>query len=142
MRIFEAVPTTWEPSVITMFEVLEHLPDPAEFLAEIRQRFSTSTFILSVPSPRRWTKAGNHRDAADYPPNHLTRWNSAELAASLSSRRIFQSGNHLSQAVRFGNSFGFIPRSNALLVRKNAGCTPKCDSHITLASAAKRNHRP
>ena len=79
----EAVPTTWEPSVITMFEVLEHLPDPAEFLAEIRQRFSTSTFILSVPSPRRWTKAGNHRDAADYPPNHLTRWNSQSLQRAL-----------------------------------------------------------
>ena len=75
----EAVPHNWRPDVVTLFEVLEHLPDPADFLAKIRQRFQNSTFILSVPSPRRWTKGGNHRDAADYPPNHLTRWNPESL---------------------------------------------------------------
>ena len=80
----EAIPANWKPDVVTLFEVLEHLPDPVGFLAQIRQRFSNSTFILSVPSPRRWTKAGRHRDIADYPPNHLTRWNADSLHRALS----------------------------------------------------------
>jgi SAM-dependent methyltransferase len=75
----EAIPDNWQPDVVTLFEVLEHLPDPADFLAKIRQRFENSIFILSVPSPKRWTKGRNHRDAADYPPNHLTRWNPQSL---------------------------------------------------------------
>ena len=75
----EAVPAEWQPDVVTLFEVLEHLPDPGDFLARIRRRFENSIFILSVPSPKRWTKGRNHRDAADYPPNHLTRWNPESL---------------------------------------------------------------
>ncbi|HSS96731.1 MAG TPA: methyltransferase domain-containing protein, partial [Terriglobales bacterium] len=80
----EAIPTNWQPDVITLFEVLEHLPDPADFLTKIRKRFQNSIFILSVPSPKRWTKGGTHRDAADYPPNHLTRWNTESLQRALS----------------------------------------------------------
>ena len=80
----EAIPRIWQPDVITLFEVLEHLPDPADFLTKIRQRFQNSIFILSVPSPRRWTKGGTHRDVADYPPNHLTRWNTESLQRALS----------------------------------------------------------
>jgi len=37
-----------------------------------------------VPSPKRWTKGGKHRDVADYPPNHLTRWNTQSLRRVLS----------------------------------------------------------
>ena len=80
----EAIPANWQPDVITLFEVLEHLPDPADFLTKIRLRFQNSIFILSVPSPKRWTKGGSHRDAADYPPNHLTRWNIESLQRALS----------------------------------------------------------
>lgn len=80
----EAIPDNWQPDVITLFEVLEHLPDPAGFLKKIRERFQSSIFILSVPSPRRWTKGGKHRDVADYPPNHLTRWNTESLQRVLS----------------------------------------------------------
>ncbi|MGC2695532.1 MAG: class I SAM-dependent methyltransferase [Candidatus Angelobacter sp.] len=79
----ESVPADWHPEVVTLFEVLEHLPYPSKFLADIRARFPQSTFILSVPSPKRWTKAGNHRDLADYPPNHLTRWNPESLRRAL-----------------------------------------------------------
>ena len=38
-----------------------------------------SLVIVTVPRPRRWTKAGKHRNIADFPPNHLTRWNSYSL---------------------------------------------------------------
>ena len=80
----ESVPPQWSPQVVTVFEVLEHLPDPVQFLRQIRQRFPQALLILTVPSPRRWTKAGSHRDLADYPPNHLTRWNPASLTEALS----------------------------------------------------------
>ncbi|HKV95677.1 MAG TPA: class I SAM-dependent methyltransferase [Candidatus Angelobacter sp.] len=75
----ESIPNEWQPDVVTLFEVLEHLPQPAAFMAQIKKRFPHSTFMLSVPGPQRWTKAGNHRDPADYPPNHLTRWNPQSL---------------------------------------------------------------
>jgi 2-polyprenyl-3-methyl-5-hydroxy-6-metoxy-1,4-benzoquinol methylase len=81
----ESVPADWTADVVTMFEVLEHLPNPAGFLAQVRRRFPQSTLILSVPSPKRWTKGGKHRDVADYPPNHLTRWNPQSMARALAS---------------------------------------------------------
>jgi SAM-dependent methyltransferase len=79
----ESIPKNWEPHIVSLFEVLEHLPNPAEFLLNVRRRFPHSTFIFSVPSPCRWTKAGKHRDLADYPPNHLTRWNPQSLRTAL-----------------------------------------------------------
>ena len=75
----ESIPSDCKPDVVTLFEVLEHLPQPAAFITQLKKRFPRSTFMLSVPSPKRWTKAGNHRDPADYPPNHLTRWNQQSL---------------------------------------------------------------
>jgi SAM-dependent methyltransferase len=81
----ESVPPGYEPEVVTLFEVLEHLPKPAEFVSRIRRRFPAAALILSVPSPRRWTKAGSHRDFSDYPPNHLTRWNRDSLRHVLTS---------------------------------------------------------
>jgi SAM-dependent methyltransferase len=80
----ESVPQEWSPQVITVFEVLEHLPDPVNFLLQIRNRFPASLLVLTVPSPKRWTKAGHHRDLADFPPNNLTRWNPASLVRALS----------------------------------------------------------
>jgi 2-polyprenyl-3-methyl-5-hydroxy-6-metoxy-1,4-benzoquinol methylase len=79
----EVVPESWNPEVVTSFEVLEHLPRPAEFLSQIGARFPKATLILSVPSPKRWTKAGKHRDLADYVPNHLTRWSPSSLRRAL-----------------------------------------------------------
>jgi SAM-dependent methyltransferase len=80
----EAIPSDWEPSIVTLFEVLEHLPDPIGFVSQLKARFPKATFILSVPSPTRWIKFGGHRDLADYPPNHLTRWNYQSLTRLLS----------------------------------------------------------
>jgi SAM-dependent methyltransferase len=80
----DQVPREWSPQVVTLFEVLEHLPNPVDFLRQIKNRFREASLILTVPSPLRWTKAGRHRDIADFPPNHLTRWNPCCLTRALS----------------------------------------------------------
>jgi len=71
----------WEappPDVVTMFEVLEHLPDPAPVLEEIRNLFPNARVGVTVPSPTR-AALRNGRAAADYPPNHFLRWTPAAL---------------------------------------------------------------
>jgi len=72
-------PERWpEPQAITMFEVLEHVPEPVKLLEELHGRFPYSLLVLSVPSPLRWMPLGQ-RDKGDYPPHHLTRWTEKAL---------------------------------------------------------------
>lgn len=72
-------PAGWpEVEAVVMIEVLEHLEDPAGVLGAIRERFPRAALLLTVPSPRFWM-ARRGRMAADYPPNHLTRWAPAAL---------------------------------------------------------------
>jgi hypothetical protein len=80
----DAYPADWpEPRAVTLFEVLEHLPDPVSFLNELRGRFPGAPLVISVPSPKRWTRLGGERDLADLPPNHLTRWTRESLERAL-----------------------------------------------------------
>lgn len=67
------------PAVLTLFEVLEHLPDPLAVLAELRQTFPHACVGISVPSPFRVGLAVRGRDKTDYPPNHFLRWTPAAL---------------------------------------------------------------
>jgi len=68
------------PAVISIFEVLEHLPDPLGFLKQVRSIFPESTIILSVPSPKRWGLFTGKTEYWDYPPNHYTRWSEKTLS--------------------------------------------------------------
>jgi SAM-dependent methyltransferase len=61
------------PTAVTLFEVLEHLPDPIPVLRELRTRFPDASVGASVPSPRR-IGLRQGRGQADYPPNHFLRW--------------------------------------------------------------------
>ena len=64
-----------EPFAITFFEVLEHLPNPAEVIERLKHRFPTATVIASVPSPRRASLLrSGQRGTADFPPHHFLRW--------------------------------------------------------------------
>lgn len=69
------------PFAITFFEVLEHLPQPAAFLAPLRERFPDAHILASVPSPRRVAVLKGARQPVDYPPNHFLRWTPEALEA-------------------------------------------------------------
>lgn len=69
-------------TVITAFQVLEHLSDPAS-LFECARAVSAEQAVLwvAVPSNRRPERIFNERDYLDQPPHHLTRWSRKSLAA-------------------------------------------------------------
>lgn len=68
-------PAGWEaPVAVTVFEVLEHLPNPVGFLGDIRKQFPKAVLIASVPSPLRPAAKFRRHEPFDYPPHHLLRW--------------------------------------------------------------------
>lgn len=66
--------------VITLFEVLEHLPDAKTFLGEVTKLLKKGgVLILSTPNNKMcW------RPALDYPPHHLSRFTTKSLEGYLS----------------------------------------------------------
>lgn len=66
--------------VITLFEVLEHLPDPKTFLGVVTKLLKDrGVLILSTPNNNMcW------RPALDYPPHHLSRFTTKSLEGCLS----------------------------------------------------------
>jgi hypothetical protein len=77
------IPPEWPPPVlVTGFEILEHMEDPAAFLSALCQSYPHADVMLSVPDERRWFLLGG-REAHDYPPNHLTRWSAKALKLAL-----------------------------------------------------------
>lgn len=78
------VPEEWGNfDVVTLFEVLEHLSNPLEFLSSIKRKWPDATLILSVPDPKRVYLLFHNREAGDYPPHHLTRWTPRALETAL-----------------------------------------------------------
>jgi hypothetical protein len=70
----------WElpaPFAITFFEVLEHLPEPRQIIAALKQRFPQAAILASVPSPKRWPP-GN-KGPTDSPPHHYLSWTPTAL---------------------------------------------------------------
>ncbi|GAI27770.1 unnamed protein product, partial [marine sediment metagenome] len=64
-----SIPQSWPtPKAITLFEVLEHLPNPLTFLKSLSEKYPASLLILSVPSPSRWYLWHGKREPEDYPP--------------------------------------------------------------------------
>lgn len=67
--------------VITFFEVLEHLESPVSFINEIKAILAPGGYIaLSLPNRERTL---DFLGDADYPPNHLTKWNKECLSSFL-----------------------------------------------------------
>jgi SAM-dependent methyltransferase len=67
---------------VTLFEVLEHVPDPRRLVQDsIRLLKSGGRLIVCVPNRNRPLIGG--REDHDYPPHHLTRWSAKTLARLL-----------------------------------------------------------
>lgn len=57
----------------TLYDVLEHTPEPAELLGQVRRLLKAGGRIaLTLPNNRR--PIPFRREAHDYPPHHFTRW--------------------------------------------------------------------
>ena len=62
-----------EPSAILLLEVLEHLPDPVDFLHSIHKKFPRVPVLATSPSLTRWQFRTLPREAGAYPPNNSIR---------------------------------------------------------------------
>lgn len=79
----DQLPSGWpSPTLITAFEVVEHLEDPIGFLTLLRRTYPNADVILSVPDERCWFFLAG-RPAHDYPPNHMTRWSPRAMDIAL-----------------------------------------------------------
>ena len=70
---------------VALFHTLEHLGDPAAFLATVRDILRDGgRLVLSVPTPSRWQLASGDREWFDFPPHHLVRFTRVGLCRLVS----------------------------------------------------------
>ena len=70
---------------ITMFEVLEHLENPNDFMEKVKILLKSGGFLaLSVPYRNSWDRFKKY----DKPPRHLTRWDKNSLSKFLSRHQF------------------------------------------------------
>ena len=74
-----------EFNVITFFDVLEHLEDPSQFIAEAKRFLSKDGYIF-VSIPNRNVKPRLLPIDGDLPPHHLTWWSESALKNFFISR--------------------------------------------------------
>jgi len=113
-----SIPESWpSPSLVSCFEVLEHVPEPVEFLKAIHNRFPKTPLVLSVPLPvhERCHEIGGFFHAADYPPNHLTRWTRESLKLAFekagyraSIQKVHVTGDEIPNGLHLGLGIGRV----------------------------------
>lgn len=66
---------------ISFFEVLEHLPNPKEFIGQVKNLLAAGGYIIfSVPNTDR---IGMGKESEETPPNHLFRWEKDSISKFL-----------------------------------------------------------
>ena len=71
--------------LILLLEVLEHLPDPVDFLKGINYRFPDAKILISVPNANRIPLSLGIEDISDKPPHHYTQFNITKLISVIES---------------------------------------------------------
>lgn len=72
--------------ILTAFELLEHLPDPASFLDLAKKTLKSQGYlVISTPNLDRF---GGVKEDWDFPPNHLFRWNKNTLIKLLEAKNF------------------------------------------------------
>lgn len=90
-----------EFDAITLFDVLEHTPEPAELLGLLRPLLKKAgALVITLPNSRRPLPFG--REEHDYPPHHFTRWSPEALRGFL-ERNSFAVGHLDSGRLRLGH---------------------------------------
>jgi SAM-dependent methyltransferase len=65
--------------LLTMFQVVEHLPDPVGFVVSASRLVKPGGYLaIAVPSDRRMMGLLEN-DPADWPPHHVSRWRPQDL---------------------------------------------------------------
>lgn len=70
--------------VVTLFDVLEHLPEPVVFLTHLKRALRPGgSLVLTVPNGARPVPSRGFREQFDFPPYHFTRWTAIGLERAL-----------------------------------------------------------
>ena len=84
--IEEFLDSSESPDIITLLEVVEHLPRPGASMDELIRRKAPKRLFVVVPEWETRRRYDARFAAHDIPPNHLTWWNPRALAALLGRR--------------------------------------------------------
>jgi len=97
---FFKLPNLPKFDVVTFFEVIEHLDNPLEFIQNVKKLLKEDGMIvLSTPSRGRFLV---NSIKADFPPNHLTRWDESAIS------NLFKKINFKIVRVNYVKPFKFI----------------------------------
>lgn len=143
---FFAVSPPASYDVVTMFDVLEHMPNPDLLLREVKRVLNIGGHIaITLPNARRPLPWG--REEHDYPPHHFTRWTPEALRGFLERRGftiIRQEFGHLRLRYLSDHFFYFVlvPAMKLLMPKKRSrvqsnGSGPTVAGHNSMAEFAR-----
>jgi SAM-dependent methyltransferase len=128
--------------LITLFQVLEHVPDPIGIIAQASARLKSGGYIsIAVPS-----KTGICRflpwDPAQWPPHHISRWNLHDFKtlAQKTNLRLAESGGDILLGTKIEEVLRTRPQLASAIgkrPRTQPGSWPKLISWIYRKSGMK-----
>lgn len=113
---------------VTLFDVLEHVPDPRELIRQVRRLLKPAgKLVATLPNARRPLLFG--REDFDFPPHHFTRWTPEAMkgfleregfAVAVQRSRTLEYGYFLEIAVLHAAVKPALSAAKRLLFRRDA----------------------